>query len=92
MYARQWRNLEHPAIDCSLIELKMVKYINIKNNNVTFRFLLPVMEIPEKIKEYMINSLRQSIINLGLKVELKIDKMNEVERQYFLNMEEKYWK
>ncbi|MCK4835319.1 MAG: DUF59 domain-containing protein [Candidatus Aminicenantes bacterium] len=85
-------NVKHPAIDCSLIELGMVKDINVKDKNVTFRFLLPFMEIPENIKEYMINNLSQSIINLGLNVEVKIDTMNEEERQYFLTMEEKNWK
>jgi len=85
-------NVKHPAIDCSLIELGMVKDISVKNNNVIFRFLLPFMEIPENIKEYMINSLRQSIINLGLNVEVKTDRMNEEEKQYFLTMEEKNWK
>jgi len=85
-------NVKHPTIDCSLIELGMVKDINVKDNNVTFRLLLPEMGIPEKIKEYVINSLRQPIINLGLDVDIKIGTMNKEERQNFLTMEEKNWK
>jgi len=85
-------NVKHPAIDCSLVELGMVKDINIKDNNATFRFLLPFTGIPENIKEYMINSLRQPIINFGLNVNIKIDTMNKEEQQKFLAMEKENWR
>ena len=85
-------NVKHPAIDCSLIELGMVKDIKVKDNNVTFRLLLPFTEVPENMKKYMINNLRQPIITLGLNVDIKIDTMNEEERQDFLTMEQKHWK
>ena len=85
-------NVKHPAIDCSLIELGMVKDIIVKDNDVTFTLLLPFTGIPENIREYMINSLRQPVINLGLDADVKIDTMNEEQRQHFLTMEKKNWK
>jgi ATP-binding protein involved in chromosome partitioning len=85
-------NVKHPAIDCSLIELGMVKDINVKGSDVTFRFLLPFAEIPENIKNYMINALRESLTGLELNADIKTDTMDEAERQHFLAMEEKHWK
>ena len=85
-------NVKHPAIDCSLIELGMVKNIIFRDNNVTLTLLIPSMEIPENIKNHLINSLRQPVNNIGLNTDVKIEAMNQEERQYFLTMEEKNWK
>ncbi len=85
-------NVKHPAIDCSLIELGMVKDIILKANNVTLTLLIPSIEIPESIKNYLINSLRQPISNIGLNIDVKVETMNQEERQHFLTMEEKNWK
>ena len=85
-------NVKHPAIDCSLLELGMVKDINVKDSDVTFRFLLPFAEVPENVKNHMINSLRESLTGLEVNVGIKTAIMDEAERQYFLTMEKKHWK
>ena len=85
-------NVKHPAIDCSLVELGMVKDINVKDNDVTFRLLLPFAEIPENIKSDMISSLRESLTGLEVSANIETAIMDEAERQYFLSMEEKHWK
>ena len=73
-------------------ELGMVKDIILKANNVTLTLLIPSIEIPENIKNHLIESLRQPIGNIGLNVDVKIETMDQEERQHFLTMEEKNWK
>ena len=86
------KNVKHPAIDCSLVELGMVKDINVKGSDATFRFLLPFAEIPENVKSHMINSLRESLTGLEVNADIETATMDEAERQYFLAMEKKHWK
>jgi len=83
------RNVKHPAIDCSLIELGIIKNILIKNNKVMITFAFPFVGIP--IKEYLVNSVREPIAKLGIKVEVKETIMTDEERENFLKLEGKYW-
>ena len=76
-------NVKHPAIDCSLIELGMVKDIILKANNVTLTLLIPSVEIPESIKNHLINSLREPVGNIGLNIDITVETMNQEERQHF---------
>ena len=43
-------------------------------------------------KDYLVNSLRQAVMELGVKVEAKIAEMNQQERLAFLAMEQEGWK
>ena len=84
-------NVKHPAINSSLIELGMVKDIILKDKNVTLTFLVPFIGVPERIKNRLIDSLRQPISNMGFTVAVNIETMNEEEREPFLAMEERNW-
>ena len=80
----------HPAIDRTLIDLGMVKDITVGDNLATLTLALPFPEIP--IKEYLVNSVRKPIMNLGIEVEVKITVMSQQEREAFLVMEQESWK
>lgn len=82
--------IKHPAIDHTLIDLGILKDITIRNDKVELTLAFPFPEIP--IKDYLINSIREPIKKLGAEVEVKIDVMNDEERQAFLAMEKKSWK
>lgn len=82
--------VKHPAIDRTLIELGVLKDITIRNDKVELTLTFPFPNIP--IKDHLINSVREPIKKLGAEVEVKIDIMNDEERQAFLAMEEKSWK
>jgi ATP-binding protein involved in chromosome partitioning len=82
--------IKHPAIDHTLIDLGILKDITIRNDKVEITLAFPFPEIP--IKDYLINSVQEPIEKLGAEVEVKIDVMNDEERQAFLAMEEKSWK
>jgi len=82
----------HPEISHTLVELGMVKDIALKDDEVSLTLVLPLLGIPASIKDYLVNSLRQAIMKLGVKVEIRIAEMNQQERLAFLAMEQEGWK
>ena len=80
----------HPAIDRSLLDLGIVKDIEIANDTATVYFAFPFPNIP--IADRLINSIRLPLENMGLKVEIKVRTMNDHERAAFLAMEQEAWK
>jgi ATP-binding protein involved in chromosome partitioning len=82
----------HPEISRSLVELGMVKDIVLEGDKVTLTLVLPFLGIPASIKDYLVNSLRQAVVKLGAKAEIKIAEMNQEERLAFLAMEQEGWR
>jgi len=82
----------HPEISRTLVELGMVKDIAVKDDEVSLTLVLPLLGIPASIKDYLVNSLRQAVMKLGAKAEIKIAEMNREERLVFLAMEQEGWR
>jgi len=82
----------HPEISRSLVELGMVKDIALRDDEVSLVLVLPFLGIPASIKDYLVNSLRQALVELGAKAEIKIAEMNQEERLAFLSMEQEGWR
>ena len=82
--------IKHPAIDRTLVDLGMVKDITIEGNNVTVTLAVPFPGIP--IKDLLINSVREPIEKLGVKVEVKLTVMNQQELKAFITKENESWK
>jgi len=82
--------IKHPFIDCSLIELGLVKNVTVNGSNVIVNFALPFQNIP--IKDKLIFSIKKALEELGAKLETKITIMTQEERQKFLNLEKENWK
>ena len=82
----------HPEISRTLVELGMVKEIALKGDKVILTLVLPFIGIPASIKDYLENSLRQAVMRLGVKAEIRIAEMNQEERLAFLAMEQEGWK
>lgn len=82
----------HPAISRSLVELGMVKDVALKHDVVTLTLVLPVLNIPTSVKDYLVDSLRTAVAKLGAEVEVEITEMDEEERHTFLAMEQESWK
>ena len=82
----------HPEISRTLVELGMVKDIALEGDKVTLTLVLPFLGIPASIKDYLVNSLRQAMMKLGAKAEIKIAEMNQEERLAFLAMEQEGWR
>ena len=69
----------HPEISCTLVELRMVKDITLKDDEVTLTLMLPFLGIPALIKDHLVNSLRQAVTRLGLQLEIRIVEMSQEE-------------
>jgi ATP-binding protein involved in chromosome partitioning len=82
----------HPEISRTLVDLGMVKDIALKDDEVTLTLVLPFLGIPASIKDYLLNSLRQAVMKLGAKAEVRIAEMTQQERLAFLAMEQQHWK
>ena len=82
----------HPEVSRTLVELGMVKDIALKDDEVTLTLVLPFLGIPVSIKDYLTNSLRQAVMKLGAKIEVRVTEMNQEERLAFLAMEQESWK
>ena len=86
------KQVMHPAINCTLVELGMVKDIALKDDKVTLTLVLPLLSIPISSKDYLVNSLQQAVMKLGAKIEVRVAEMNQEERLAFLAMEQESWK
>jgi metal-sulfur cluster biosynthetic enzyme len=86
------KEVMHPEINRTLVELGMVKDIALKDDQVTLTLVLPLLNIPVSIRDYLVNSLQQAVTRLGAKIEVRIAEMNQEERLAFLAMEQENWK
>ena len=89
---REIGNVMHPTIDCSLVELGIVKNIQIKPGGVIITMALPFADVPVSIKDYLVDSLRESIEEIEAVVEIETVMMTKEELQRFLALEKKNWK
>jgi metal-sulfur cluster biosynthetic enzyme len=89
---REIGNVMHPTINCSLVELGIVKNIEIKPGKVIIMMALPFADVPASIKDYLVDSLRESIEEVDVAVEIQTDVMNKEELRKFLALEKKHWK
>ena len=89
---REIGNVMHPTINCSLVELGIVKNIQIKPGTVIITMALPFAEIPASIKDYLVDSLKESIEEVDAAVEIQTEVMNKEELKKFLALEKEHWK
>jgi len=85
--------VRHPEITNTLTELGMLKDVAVESNQAIITLVLPFMGIPIQVKDYIINSLRQTLADLdaGLEVEINLAEMTPEERARFLKMAQEGW-
>jgi len=81
--------IKHPAIDCTLVDLGIVRNLVVKDDKVIIALSFPSLNIP--IKDYLMRSMREPIEKLGARVEVKLTVMNQEELQKFSTMEQEGW-
>ncbi len=84
--------VEHPEINSTLVDLGMVKDIQVEGNKVSLKLVLPIMGIPPVIRDYMINSLKQAVSDQGAALDVTLAEMTPQERQSFFTMENQNWR
>jgi ATP-binding protein involved in chromosome partitioning len=82
----------HPAISRTLVDLGMIKDVSLHGSEARLTLLLPILNIPAPVKDYLVSNLREAVAALGVQLEVEIAEMNEEERQAFLAMEQESWK
>jgi metal-sulfur cluster biosynthetic enzyme len=82
----------HPAISRTLVDLGMIKDVSLHGTEARLTLLLPILNIPVPVKDYLVNSLREAVAALSVRLEVEIAQMNDEERQAFLAMEQESWK
>jgi ATP-binding protein involved in chromosome partitioning len=83
------KEVKHPAIDRSLLDLGVIKEIAVKEGKVVITMALPFPNIP--IIDQLVSSIKEPIEKLGVEVEVKQTVMNQEELQAFLKMEGEGW-
>ncbi len=80
----------HPAINCSLTELGIVKDLEIYGENIVIAtFVFPFQKI--SIKDKLIGSIEETIKKFGYSLEYIVRYMNEDEKKRFLELEKSNW-
>jgi len=82
--------VKHPMIDCSLLELGIIKHMAVEQGKVKVTLAFPFSNIP--IKDQIIHSVREPMQKLGAEMEVELTVMNYEELQKFLAMEQDAWK
>lgn len=86
--------VEHPEIKNTLVDLGMVRDIKLleEENTVSLTLVLPMMNIPQEVLNYLANSLHMAVQSLGYELKVSLAQMSEPERQHFFTMSQKNWR
>lgn len=82
--------VKHPAIDHTLVDLGIVRDINVFSKTVVLEFAFPFPNIP--IADALVNSIEAPLNDNGYRLLSEIITMNEQEKARFLQMETEAWK
>lgn len=87
-------SVEHPAIATTLLDLGMLRDIEVSSDErVALTMVLPFPNIPDNVRDHMVNSLAAAIQSSGGElVTVNLAVMNEEERQNFLTIEQQNWR
>lgn len=83
-------DVKHPAIDRTLLDLGIIKYISSDEDIVYITLAFPFPEIP--IADTLVELVSAPIRNAGSDVRVDMVLMTEEEKQQFLRMEKEAWK
>ncbi len=87
---REVTKVMHPAINCSLIELGIVKNIEMKTGKVIITMAFPFPNVP--IAEYLVDIVKESIEEVYAVVEIETVIMDKQELEKFLALEKEHWR
>ena len=86
---RELSNLIHLEINYNLVELEMIKNIEVKQNNVSIILLVPFLEISIKVEFIIL--IKKSLKNKNIKVKINLAVMNEKDKEKFMKMVREEW-
>lgn len=86
--------VQHPEIARSLEQLGMIRDLHLdpQERHVTLTLVLPMLQIPISVREYMINSLRNVLDPLDLTLDVQLNAMDDAQRATFFEQSSTHWK
>ncbi len=85
-------HIEHPEIAATLMELGMILDVAVEGNIATVAMALPMVGIPEAVKNALISSIQQPIESLGLRMQVQFFEMTPEVRDRFFVTARARWK
>jgi metal-sulfur cluster biosynthetic enzyme len=84
--------LEHPEIAATLGDLGMILDVSVQGNTATVAMALPTTEIPEVVRNALIDIMHQPLEKLGLQLKVEFFEMTEEGRNIFFALARANWK
>ena len=86
------KNIEHPEISKTLPELGMILDVSVNKNIANVAMAIPKFDIPDAVKQALKESIKYSVENLGLKLNVDFFEMLPENREKFLALARANWK
>ena len=87
---KELSKIMHPEVNHSLIDLGIIKNIEIVENKAKMIFAFPFPDIP--IADVLVKSVEKPLRELGIRLSYNVRIMTEDEKNKFMIMEEEAWK
>lgn len=84
------RNVVHPAIDHSLLDLGIIRDFTVDGKRVNVIMAMPFPGVP--IKDMLVDLVRQPLAGIGAQPEFELTVMTDEEREHFLALEQSGWR
>lgn len=84
--------IEHPEIAVTLKELGMIIDAAVSGNTVNVAMALPMMGIPDAVRNALVESIRQPLAKLGLELNVQFFEMTPEVRDNFFALSQANWK
>ncbi|MFW6384257.1 MAG: iron-sulfur cluster assembly protein [Halodesulfurarchaeum sp.] len=81
----------HPEIDATLVDLGMIDDVALDGETATVTLALPMLNIPEQVKQILVARLREAVEGTGAAFEAEITVMSEAQRKRFFELETENW-
>ncbi len=81
----------HPEIDAALVDLGMIDAIAVDGSAVTVTLALPMVNIPDQVKNILVSRLREAVEETGASFEAELTVMSDAQRERFFELEQSNW-
>ncbi len=84
--------IEHPEIAVTLTELGMIIDAAVSGNTVNVAMALPMMGIPDVVRNALVQSIQEPLAKLGLEMNVQFFEMTPEVRDNFFTLSQANWK
>lgn len=84
--------IEHPEIAATLVELGMILDVAVNGNVANVAMALPMLGIPEAVRNALVISIQKPIEALGLQLQVQFFEMTPDARDNFFAISQARWK